>query len=74
MEDGWETITTASGRETVPMITLENMEVLGQESTRIRTGVFNLPPEIRLDGLIGLSFLHHYDIFLGYRKGLLTIN
>ena len=56
------------------MIILETMEVLGHQSSKVRTGVFNLPPEIRIDGLIGLSFLHHFDIFLGYRKGMLTID
>ncbi len=67
-------ITTASSRETAPMITIDEMEVLGQRVEQVPAIIHDLPADGIIDGLIGLSFLHHFDIFLGYRKGILTID
>jgi clan AA aspartic protease (TIGR02281 family) len=55
------TLTTASTIETVPMITIERMKVLGAEAEGVDVVVHDLPPKSRVDGLLGLSFLRRFN-------------
>jgi clan AA aspartic protease (TIGR02281 family) len=64
-------ITTASTIERAPLITLERMKVFDVEVENIKAVVHDLPPKSRVDGLLGLSFLKHFDINLHFKKGFL---
>ena len=66
-------ITTASTIEKAPLITLEQVKVFDVEVDNIKVVVHDLPPKSRVDGLLGLSFLKHFDINLHFKKGSLEI-
>jgi len=64
-------ITTASSIEKAPLITVERMKVLNVEVANVKVVVHDLPPKSRVDGLLGLSFLKHFDINLYFKEGFL---
>lgn len=59
-------ITTASGVERVPLLTLDRVKVLGKEVDRVEAICHSLPPQSAVDGLLGLSFLKHFDVDLHF--------
>jgi len=65
------TLTTASTTETVPLITLERMRVLGAEAEGVAVVIHDLPTKSRVDGLLGLSFLRRFNIGLRFKDGFL---
>lgn len=66
-------ITTASGVEKVPLITVKSIAVLGKEAQEVDVVVRDLPPRSYVDGLLGLSFLRHFKLSLDFREGWLEI-
>ena len=50
-------ITTGSGVEFVPRVTLDKMTALGQERTDFQVMGHTLPPSAGIDGLLGLDFV-----------------
>ena len=71
-EDKVETI-TASGTEIAPVVTLESVKVLGEETKNVKTIVHDLPSKSYVDGLLGLSFLKNFNVHLNFRDGILEI-
>lgn len=65
------TITTASSVEEAPLVTIDEMDFLGQVAKKVKAVIHDLPPEGRVEGLIGLSYLANFDLFLGYKEGVL---
>lgn len=57
-------MTTASGVEKVPLITLNSVKVLGKKAENVKAIVHDLPPRSYVDGLLGLSFLRNFRICL----------
>lgn len=66
-------ITTASGTEKAPLITVSGVSVLGKEARDVSCVVHDLPETSRVDGLLGLSFLRDFEIRLDFRNGTLEI-
>jgi len=66
-------MTTASGVEKVPLITLNSVSVLGKKAENIKAIVHDLPPRSYVDGLLGLSFLRNFKLCLDFQKGILEI-
>ena len=66
-------ITTASGTEKAPLITVSCVSVLGKEARDVPCVVHDLPETSRVDGLLGLSFLRDFEIRLDFRNGTLEI-
>jgi len=64
-------ITTASGTEIAPLVTLDRVRVLGKSVANVEAICHDLPPQSPVDGLLGLSFLKWFDIDLHFRKGRL---
>lgn len=64
---------TASGVETVPLLSLESISVLGKTVKGIEVVVHNLPQRSYVDGLLGLSFLRKFNICLDFKNGVLRI-
>src|SRR5574337_1667151 len=60
-------ITTASGVEIVPLLLLERVRTLGHEVGDVKAICHTLPPQRAVDGLLGLSFLKHFDVDLHFR-------
>jgi clan AA aspartic protease (TIGR02281 family) len=67
-------ITTASGVERAPLITISSVTVLGKEAKNVDCIVHDLPEVSRVDGLLGLSFLRNFELRLDFRKGILEID
>ncbi len=67
-------MTTASGVEKVPLITLKLVSVLGKKAANVPAVVHDLPPRSCVDGLLGLSFLKHFKTCQDFKKGILTID
>ncbi|MEE9118887.1 MAG: retropepsin-like aspartic protease [Calditrichia bacterium] len=67
-------ITTASTVEKVPIITLEEVNVLGHSLKNVKVVVHDLPPKSRVDGLLGLSYLTEFNLKLMFKKGYLELN
>ncbi len=67
-------ITTASTIEKAPLIILERIKVFDVEVENIKVVVHDLPPKSRIDGLLGLSVLNHFDIDLHLKKGFLEFH
>lgn len=67
-------MTTASGVEKVPLITLKSVSVLGMKAEDVKVAVHDLPQRSYVDGLLGLSFLKNFRICLDFRQGILEID
>ena len=59
-------ITTASGVERAPLLTLDKVKALGKEVDQVKAICHSLPPQSAVDGLLGLSFLKHFDVDLHF--------
>lgn len=67
-------ITTASTVEKAPLITLKEMTVLGQSLKNVKVVIHDLPPESRVDGLLGLSFLSRFNLKMMFKEGYLELD
>ena len=66
-------LTTASGVEIVPLITLESVSALGKKIDNVRVVCHDLPPTSHIDGLLGLSYFREQRIKLDFVEGILEI-
>lgn len=66
-------LTTVTTRERAPLIRLATVKVGDAEVKNVEVAVHDLPPESRVDGLLGLSFLKHFDTNLHFKKKNLEI-
>ena len=66
-------ITTASGVERVPLITIRSIRVAGETVQHVPALVHDLPPQSRVDGLLGLSFLRHFRVLVDFQDGRLEL-
>jgi len=64
---------TASGLVYAPLVTLNEVRALGQSVQKLDALVHDLPPDARVDGLLGLNFLRHFKLTLDFPNGLLTL-
>lgn len=66
-------VTTGSGVEYVPRVTLSRIRALGQE--RVDFGVLGhtLPPSAGVDGLLGLDFFRGQSLTVDFRSGSVTL-
>ena len=62
-------VTTGSGVEFAPRVTLEKISALGQEPTRFPVLGHTLPPSAGVDGLLGLDFFRNRILTLDFRAG-----
>jgi clan AA aspartic protease (TIGR02281 family) len=67
-------IITASGIVEVPLVSVSRVSVLGKEANNVECVVHDLPEPSRVDGLLGLSFLRKFKIYLDFQNGILEIN
>lgn len=65
--------TTASSVETSPLVTIPKLSVLGYTVRNVECIVRDLPEESYVDGLLGLSFLRHFNISLQFDRGILDL-
>ncbi len=66
-------ITTGSGIEFVPRVTLKRVMALGQERIGFPVLCHNLPTNTRIDGLLGLDFFRGQNLNIDFRIGQITL-
>ena len=66
-------ITTASGVVSVPLLAVKSLSFGTMSANDVEVVVHDLPERSRLDGLLGLSFLRHFKLFLDFKEGVLEI-
>ena len=67
-------ITTGSGVEYVPEITIASIQSLGHEYRNFPVLCHTLPPSATVDGVLGLDFLRDKRLVLDFRAGLITLD
>jgi hypothetical protein len=70
---GTASVATASQTVQVPLFTLRRVEALGHSLSHHDVTTMNLPPGLQIDGVLGLNFLRHFNLYLNFRKGVLVL-
>lgn len=66
-------VTTGSGVEFAPRVTLSKLAALGQERHDFSVLGYTLPPSAGVDGLLGLDFLRGQSLTIDFRSGRVTL-
>ena len=66
-------VTTGSGVEYAPRITVTRIKALGQERSDFPVLVHTLPPSASIDGLLGLDYLRGTILNVDFRQGSLSL-
>lgn len=61
-------LTTASSLASVPLLVLPSVRAMGLRRAMVQAVCLDLPPETPVGGLLGLSFLRHFDVDLHFRS------
>jgi hypothetical protein len=56
------------GAQEVPILIVPRVRVFGQEVRDLEVACGDLPPDLKIDGVLGLNFLSHFDLHLSFRK------
>ena len=56
-----------------PVLRLDSLRVGSQRITDIEVLVLSLPPELRVDGLLGVNFLGHFRPTFEFDQGILVL-
>lgn len=62
-------VTTGSGVEFLPRVTLDKIKALGHERADFPVLCHTLPPSAGVDGLLGLDFCRGQKLTVDFRKG-----
>jgi len=66
-------VTTGSGVEFVPRITVSRITALGHECAGFPVLCHTLPPSAGVDGLLGLDFFRGHALTVDFRSGRITL-
>jgi len=66
-------VTTGSGVEFVPRVSLHKIVALGQERTNFSVLGHTLPPSASIDGVLGLDFVRGQTLTVDFRMGTITL-
>jgi len=64
---------TPSGTEYAPVVTIPLVKAFGFTVKNVKVFCHNLPPQSPVEGLLGLSFLKHFNIHLKFKEKVLEI-
>jgi len=67
-------VTTASGVEYAPVLSMERIEALDQVRTDFPILSHTLPPTATIDGLLGLDFFRGRRLILDFREGTIELD
>lgn len=65
--------TTASAVESVPFSSIPKVTVLDKTVQGVACIIKDLPSESGVDGLLGLSFLRNFKLYLDFKKGIIRL-
>jgi len=66
-------VTTGSGIEFVPRLTVQKIQALGQERESFPLIAHTLPPSASVDGLLGLDFFRGRELRINFRRGQIVL-
>jgi clan AA aspartic protease (TIGR02281 family) len=66
-------ITSATGEAPAAQLRIASVSVLGLEVRNVRALCYPLPPGLKLDGILGLNFLRHFDVEIRNRTETVTM-
>lgn len=66
-------MTTGSGVEYVPRVSVEEIESLGQKRKRFSILCHTLPPSATVDGVLGLDFFRGCRLIIDLKTGLVIV-
>lgn len=67
-------VTTGSGIEFAPRVTVSKLITLGQERSDFPVLGHTLPPSAGVDGLLGLDFLRGHELVIDFRQGQVRLD
>lgn len=67
-------LTTGSGVEYAPRLSVSRIEALGQERMNFPVVAHTLPPTASVDGLLGLDFFRDQELNLDFRSGVVVLS
>jgi hypothetical protein len=67
-------VTTGSGVEFVPRVTVSKIVALGQGRTAFPLLAHTLPPSAAVDGLLGLDFFRNQRLVIDFKSGNIQID
>ena len=66
-------IVTGSSVEYAPLVTVNALSAVGETVQDCQVVCHDLPEEARVDGLLGMDFLRHFDVLLSFSRGVLEL-
>jgi aspartyl protease family protein len=66
-------VVTSSGVEVPPLAKVKKLRALGKSVDDLEVLCHDLPPEAKMDGLLGLNFLRHFNIAIRFKDGIIEI-
>jgi len=67
-------MTTGSGVEYVPRMSIEGIEALGVQRTGLVVTCHTLPPTASVDGLLGLDYFRDCRLLIDFRAGEIILD
>ena len=67
-------VTTGSGVEFAPQVTIERIVAIGQQQTGFPVLAHTLPPSAGVDGLLGLDFLRGRRLTIDFQIGQIELH
>lgn len=69
----YKEIITGSQIENVPVIEVKKITAIGQSIENINVLCYDLPQELRVDGVLGLNFISNFNINISFARGSIDI-
>ena len=66
-------VVTTSGVEVPSVARVKRLHALGKSVDNLEVLCHDLPPEARVDGLLGLNFLRNFNVSLRFKEGVVEI-
>lgn len=69
----YKEIITGTQIENMPVIELKKITAIGQPVENIEVLCYDLPQELRVDGVLGLNFISNFNINISFSRGYIDI-
>jgi predicted aspartyl protease len=66
-------VVTAGGVKRAPLVQIRQLTALNCTVRNLDVLCLDLPPEAKVDGLLGLNFLRHFNLHLKFKEGIIEI-
>lgn len=73
MNTGFVPVLTANGVISVPLVTLDMLDALGQQRTGFTVQAHTLLPSLPIDGVLGMDFIRGGRLVVDFRTGQISL-